>query len=69
MSRTSTKRQENKKRQAEETGLNVPIEFYLTRKNILNIYKFIILKRELKLCREEHIQFQVCAYKGEVICS
>ena len=44
MSRTSTKRQENKKRQAEETGLNVPIEIYLlTRKNIfkyLQVYNF-----------------------------
>ena len=36
MSTASTKRQENKKWQAEaETGLNVPIEIYfLTRKNI-----------------------------------
>ena len=44
MSRTSTKGQENKKRQAEETGLNVPIEIYLlTRKNILKylqVYNF-----------------------------
>ena len=45
MSRTSTKRQENKKRQAEETGPNVPIEIYLLtrKKTFKNIYKFIIL--------------------------
>ena len=45
--------------------LNLNLILFVAIKTYIHEY----LKRELKLCREEHIQFHVCAYKGEVICS